>query len=163
MTSTPPAFASSFGPFVGPNSTLAIPQPKGHVLGFLFDEPKDHVVLVLKNGRLNGVQGTLEPGDTPSRAMFRSFLERTDIYIYPSRWQLFATLKDLGADPVSCFTASMNHSAPVPQILEYVGDINLVDITPENEDVEPTARWLIPLARDFLVSGTFDPITVEHK
>lgn len=67
-----------------------------YVLGFLFDERFNNVVLIHKlrpewqRGKLNGVGGHIEEGETPHKAMHREFLEETGLDI-PS-WRRISTL-----------------------------------------------------------------------
>lgn len=66
------------------------------VVGFLLDEDANSVILIRKNrpqwqeGKLNGVGGKVEPGETTHKAMRREFLEETGVYV--TQWHHFATL-----------------------------------------------------------------------
>lgn len=63
------------------------PTPKAvahrYVLGFMFDHEEKHVLLIWKNrpkwqaGKLNGIGGKIEAGETPLQAMEREFTEET--------------------------------------------------------------------------------------
>lgn len=63
------------------------PAPKKveieYVLGFMFNEDESKVLLIMKNrpawqaGKLNGVGGKIEAGETPIQAMEREFAEET--------------------------------------------------------------------------------------
>lgn len=65
--------------------------PHRFVLGFLFSEDGSRVLLVWKNrpawqnGKLNGVGGKIEPGETPLQAMKREFLEETYFVGYTNK------------------------------------------------------------------------------
>lgn len=56
-----------------------------YVVGFMFNQPMDSVVLISKNrptwqaGKMNGVGGHIEDGETPQQAMEREFREETGI------------------------------------------------------------------------------------
>lgn len=60
-----------------------IPVKHRYVLGLLFSEDASRVLLVWKNrpawqnGKLNGIGGKIEPGETPLQAMDREFVEET--------------------------------------------------------------------------------------
>jgi 8-oxo-dGTP pyrophosphatase MutT (NUDIX family) len=61
------------------------PNKINAVVGFLFDNARDQVVLIRKNkpdwmaGQWNGVGGKIEPGEDPYTAMRREFLEETGV------------------------------------------------------------------------------------
>jgi len=67
------------------------------VVGFLLDTDADRVVLVRKNrpewqrGRLNGVGGKVEPGESHADAMPREFAEETGVHLAID-WHHFASL-----------------------------------------------------------------------
>lgn len=74
---------------------------KEYCLGFLFDPPFENVVLIKKNrpewqaGKLNGVGGKIEEGETPLEAMVREFWEETTVLL-PS-WKYVEKLTFEGA------------------------------------------------------------------
>lgn len=59
-----------------------------YVLGFMFDENLDYVALIEKQnpewqrGKLNGIGGKVEIGETPFDAMVREFEEETGVLSY---------------------------------------------------------------------------------
>lgn len=67
-----------------------------YVCGFFFNRQKSHVVLIWKEkpawqkGKLNGVGGKIEDGETPAEAMCREFEEETGLTYRP--WQHFITI-----------------------------------------------------------------------
>ena len=68
-----------------------------YVAGFVFDQAREHVILIRKNrptwqaGRLNGVGGHIEPGESAQEAMRREFEEEAGLfYLWRSH---FATVK----------------------------------------------------------------------
>lgn len=67
-----------------------------YVVGFLFNEVRDNVLLIRKNkpawqaGLLNGIGGKIEEGETPELAMIREFLEETGERF--SAWRKFAIM-----------------------------------------------------------------------
>lgn len=69
------------------------------VLGFLFDDQRQQVVLLIRNspvvqkGKLNGVGGKIETGERPIDAMVREFREEAGVDTEPSHWQQFATMQ----------------------------------------------------------------------
>lgn len=66
-------------------------------VGFLVDDARERVVLIRKNrpawqeGKLNGVGGKVEPGETAYRAMAREFVEETG-YDGPLAWERYVSL-----------------------------------------------------------------------
>lgn len=56
-----------------------------YVLGFLFNTKQNHVLLIKKNrpdwqaGKLNGIGGHIETGESPIQAMIREFKEETGL------------------------------------------------------------------------------------
>lgn len=89
----------------------AVPRPvPRYVLGFLFNKPASHVVLIQKEkpdwqkGLLNGVGGKIENGETVEAAMVREFEEETGVQVEGHEWRHFCLLS--GNDwVVHCYTA----------------------------------------------------------
>jgi 8-oxo-dGTP diphosphatase len=80
-------------------------QKEQYVRGFLFDQTKQHVVLLKRNkppvqaGKYNGVGGKVEPNETPMQAMQREFEEEAGLPI--TDWTPFAEVS--GSTWVSYF------------------------------------------------------------
>lgn len=79
-----------------------------YVVGFLFSDDRKQVALIHKRrpgwqaGRLNGVGGKIESGETPAAAMHREFAEEAGVW--GVQWGQFATLA--GPNFVAhCFSA----------------------------------------------------------
>jgi 8-oxo-dGTP diphosphatase len=123
-----------------------------YVCGFYFDDLLQNVVLIWKNkpawqaGKLNGVGGKIEEGESPEAAMRREFREETGID--HSGWHPLVTLT--GEDWQVVFF----YAVAVPDEFEYAE-------TKEGEEVAkipvdrllagyfehiPNLDWLIPLA-----------------
>lgn len=64
-----------------------------YVSGFLFNENKNKVVLVIKNrpdfqrGKINAVGGKIEENESPIKAITREFWEETGLYF--TNWEKF--------------------------------------------------------------------------
>lgn len=126
---------------------------KEYVAGFLFDEDRRHVLLILKNrpdwqkGRWNGIGGRIEDGETPLGAMRREFTEETGLIV--NDWNKFAVLTDARGWAISFFWAigdvwaAQQVTDEVPRAFDLCSDdlrgINLINII-------PNLRWLIPMA-----------------
>lgn len=123
-----------------------------YVVGFVFTPDRDRVVLIEKlrpawqKGRLNGVGGKIEAGETPLDAMVREFEEETGVYIDPSSWvynvamrapdwevHFYSAVTEL-ATAVESKTDEQVNLYPVPLLYSYPTISNL--------------RWLVPLACD---------------
>lgn len=72
---------------------------KEYVVGFMFDDKGERVVLIRKNrpewqaGKLNGVGGKVEPDETPMAAMIREFWEETGVWTSGSEWTNFTLMR----------------------------------------------------------------------
>src|SRR5439155_26466068 len=79
-----------------PRSTAAARAIQHYVCGFLFSPDRGRVVLIRKRrpawqaGKLNGVGGKLEAGETPIDAMRREFREEAAVDVHD--WQHVLTL-----------------------------------------------------------------------
>ncbi len=75
---------------------------KEFVVGFAFSKDRSKVVLVKKNrpawqaGRMNGVGGKFEDGESPSECMVREFLEETGVQTSIEDWHYYT--KIIGRD-----------------------------------------------------------------
>jgi 8-oxo-dGTP diphosphatase len=67
---------------------------KKYVVGFMFSPDKQFVALIKKNrpewqaGKLNGIGGKIEDGETPRAAMVREFQEETGVRTYNEDWEI---------------------------------------------------------------------------
>jgi len=73
---------------------------KDCALGFIFDSTLEYVLLVYKNspawqaGKINGVGGKTEPGETAVACMVRECQEETTLVIRDAAWASFAHIKE---------------------------------------------------------------------
>jgi 8-oxo-dGTP diphosphatase len=119
-----------------------------YVAGFLFDG--DRVALVVKNrpewqkGKMNGIGGHIEPGETPEQAMAREFVEETGYERpEPLDWMRFAELS--GSDyKVYFFYEYGDHRLLHQPTDETVVSVDIGDLNFANSI--PSLTWLIPLA-----------------
>ena len=126
-----------------------------YACGFLFSPDRTRVLLIRKRrpawqaGRLNGVGGKIEPGETPADAMRREFREEANLDI--PDWQEVLTLT--GPDDAGSGIAWRGH------FFRAFGDIDaaraLTDEQLERHDVHalprdtiPNLHWMIPLMLD---------------
>jgi 8-oxo-dGTP diphosphatase len=125
------------------------------VVGFLFDDEAELVVLIRKNrpawqaGKLNGVGGKVEPGEAPVEAMRREFQEETGLTVLS--WHHFASLQ--WEEGVVYFFRSF---APRRRLYEVRTTTDehverhqvhtLIQPGSGRDNVTPNLLWLVPLA-----------------
>lgn len=122
---------------------------KEWVVGFLFDDDAERVVLIRKNrpkwqaGRLNGVGGHVEPGESATEAMAREFSEETGVHVEP--WHHFASLRWEEGD-VHFFRAfSDDAMAQAHTTTDEVIERHRTHRLPQ-DGITPNLLWLVPLA-----------------
>lgn len=121
---------------------------KEYVAGFLFSTDRSQVVLVCKNrpdwqaGKLNGVGGMIESGESPRSAMVREFKEETGADVGLDHWDCFCKLRV--GDCVVWF-----YRAFKDEVVETVTDELVrwydVRLLSTYETVSNVA-WLVPMA-----------------
>ena len=126
-----------------------------YACGFLFSADRSRVLLIRKNrpawqaGKLNGIGGKIERGETPADAMRREFREEAALDI--ATWQEVLTLS--GADDAGSGVAWRGH------FFRAFGDIDSArGLTDEKieihavaalpRDTIPNLHWMIPLMLD---------------
>jgi 8-oxo-dGTP diphosphatase len=128
---------------------------QAYVAGFLFDKFFERVVLIRKQkpawqkGKLNGVGGKIEPGETPLEAMRREFCEETGMDV--QNWRSFC---NLGGDDwtVHFFFATGEVENAKTTTEEEIGVWDISDdacLWSEFYDLIPNLHWLIPMATTF--------------
>jgi 8-oxo-dGTP diphosphatase len=130
-----------------------------YVLGFMFNDVMfDRVVLIRKNrpewqaGKLNGVGGKIEPGETPEEAMRREFLEETSLD--HRSWHLFTTLTTVEGHVVHCFRARCgsdywNMIRTVTDETVVTRPVHELTLLQEGRSCMPNVAWLAPMALSF--------------
>src|SRR4051794_35548662 len=126
-----------------------------YVCGFLFSRDRTRVLLIRKRrpawqaGKLNGLGGKIEPGETALDAMRREFREEAGVAL--AEWHHVLTLS--GADDAGSGRGWAGH------FFRAFGDVDAARaITDEALETPPTAplppdtipnlRWIIPLMLD---------------
>jgi len=122
-----------------------------YVVGFLFSRDKQKVALIKKtkpawmSGKLNGVGGKIEPGETPHAAMVREFREETGAEVV--NWDEYFTLS--GFDYKIWFFRAYGDVLLLSTTDEEVLWVSLSDIAMKTSiPLLFNLSWLIPLALD---------------
>jgi len=135
-----------------------------YCLGFAFSE--DAVLLIRKKkpdwqeGRLNGIGGKLEPGETPVEAMVREFAEECGVETQATDWGCFAVIT--GSDwRVVCFRAAPDNVGTARTTTEeeivWVKHAEL----PFRADLLSNVDWLVALSRDIDLYDR-DPVEIGY-
>jgi 8-oxo-dGTP diphosphatase len=133
------------------------------VAGFLFSPECKEVALILKArpdwqaGKLNGIGGHVEGAEHPDSAMIREFREETGLHI--TSWMPFCQF--LSREWSCYFYAAI--SSNLHEVRSMTDEAVLIFKTDElPKNVISNIRWLVPMARDFLLGGdkSFDIATV---
>jgi len=134
-----------------------------YACGFLFSVDRERVVLIRKRrpawqaGKLNGVGGKLEAGETPIDAMRREFREEAAIDVHD--WQHVLTLT--GADWQGHFFRAFGDVSLVRAVTDEQLEVHLVRKLPS--DTIPNLHWMIPLMLDEQVVGRGEySVRVHH-
>jgi 8-oxo-dGTP diphosphatase len=133
---------------------------KDYVCGFLFNEARDRVVLIKKArpewqaGRLNGVGGKVEPGESSDEAMRREFIEEAGVDV--SGWELTVVVNGssnahLRGAPEAEWRVNFYRAFVPDNVLNAVRTmtdesvntymLSVMDYAPVN----PNLKWIVPL------------------
>lgn len=143
---------------------------QNYVVGFLFDEQFLSVTLIRKlrpdwqRGKLNGIGGKMERGETPVQAMVREFKEETSVEIPAEDWWQFAELCDDSGDwNVFFFMAQRPDLYKIglrnmtDEQIEVVGVFNV-----RHCRTIPNLQWLIPMAMQRINERQFWPYMITQ-
>lgn len=128
-----------------------------YVAGFMFSRDLASVALIRKaepewqRGKLNGVGGKIEEGESSVAAMQREFAEETGWCTSSHIWRHFAALS--GPDWSLDFYFSKGDLALVDSREEEKIEIIAVDSIAQRSDVIENLPWLVGLALDALHDG----------
>lgn len=130
---------------------------KSYCLGFFFDLEFKWVALIKKEkpdyqkGKLNGIGGRIEEGETPHQAMVREFEEETALKTEPPQWHHYGRLHGRGDWEVHLFWGTGNvayvRSATSEEVGKYTVQGVLLGIV--QDLAGPTmgnVKWLIQMA-----------------
>jgi len=133
---------------------------KTMVCGFLFNTEQTHVLLIRKvkpewqKGRLNGIGGKVEQGETFEDAMHREFMEETGLDI--PDWDVFVRLQGggnsgEGGEWVVYFFRAFTDLKTMCKVIKFCdeGEIHVYSIKKDmlhSDGTLPNLSWLIPMA-----------------
>lgn len=134
-----------------------------YVVGFMFDRTRTDVLLLRKlrpkwqSGKINGIGGRIEAGESAVEAMRREFAEEAGIT--HDNWREFCVLSDFREWSIHFFWAigSINKAL---QLTDEQPQIYPVSNLPET--VIPNLRWLIPMALSMQQGETADCFEVQE-
>lgn len=135
-----------------------------YTLGFLFNEDLDCILLMHKlrpfwqAGKLNGVGGHIEEGETPRECMAREFREEVDCDI-DIGWREYATISSPDFEVV-CFAGRAEQLPTKARGDEQVFVYGLASLS--NINAVENLLWLIPLAIDALTDGRPNYARVDY-
>ena len=124
-----------------------------YCLGFMFEPRGKVVALIRKNkpawqkGKLNGIGGKIEPGETPIDAMVREFQEEAGVFVPADRWTKFCRLHWSGG-VVHVFKSFGTLGGLKTMTDEKVETHSLYWLWDEGDPIVPNLWWLIPMALD---------------
>ncbi|WP_425953301.1 NUDIX hydrolase [Ralstonia pseudosolanacearum] len=125
-----------------------------YVLGLMFDDCRERVVLVQKArpewqaGQLNGAGGKVEPGESPEQAMVREFSEEAGVETSPERWRRFARLHGEHFDVIVFYMASDEAVSQVRTMTDEAIVVSPVDLNALRETGVSNLPWLVGCALD---------------
>jgi 8-oxo-dGTP diphosphatase len=136
-------------------SSMPTSNVQEYVCGFLFSRDRSRVLLIRKRrpawqaGKLNGLGGKIEPGETALDAMRREFREEAGLDV--AEWQHVLTLS--GADDAGSgrgwaghFFRAFGDVDAARAITDEQLETHLTAVLPR--DTIPNLRWIIPLMLD---------------
>ena len=133
-----------------------------YVAGFLFRNGGKEVAMVKKEkpqwqrGRLNGIGGKVEIGESPGEAMRREFQEETGADI--TDWRPFCVLEGKSREWAVVWYVS-HQTAEIKTMEEEEIGWRFVELIATWNCI-PNIRWLVPLAldKDSVIARVIDPL-----
>ncbi|WP_457607046.1 NUDIX hydrolase [Nitratifractor sp.] len=123
-----------------------------YVVGFMYSPDRRSVALIEKGkpdwqrGKLNGIGGKIERGETPTDAMAREFKEETGVETSAEQWKHFCIIEKPMIYEIHFFSTLSKELKNARTIEEEEVGIYAVGDLPAN--TLPNLRWLIPMSLD---------------
>ncbi|OGG41785.1 hypothetical protein A2837_01050 [Candidatus Kaiserbacteria bacterium RIFCSPHIGHO2_01_FULL_46_22] len=140
---------------------------KRYTVGLIFNSTLTEVVLMDKThpdwqkGKLNGIGGRIEDGESSVDCIVRETREETDLETISSNWQLFATIAE-GDSEVDFFgLVHFGSKDDIKTVTDEKVSWYPVKAIPENAIMN--IHWLIPMAMEKLKGGIFDIAKIKYK
>lgn len=139
---------------------------KSFVVGFIFNTTLTRVALVTKThpewqkGRINGVGGKIEDGETPEAAMVREAHEEAGIETVVSDWWEVVTMQRPNVE-VYFFACTVADEGMIRSMTEE--QVAWYDVQTLPTNVINNLRWMIPLAIDRRSDGTVAEVVITHS
>lgn len=138
-------------------------ETNSYVVGFMFNPKKTRVALIRKakpawqRGKLNGIGGSIEPGESATAAMTREFKEESGCDTTESVWTYFSEMAggndDGNSFRVYFFFAVGDISCLRNMTPEKIECVDLCELHVLRRDVIENLPWLVALAYDCLTDG----------
>lgn len=141
---------------------------KRYVVGFVLSTEQPNVLLIRKErptwqqGKLNGIGGQIEDGETAMEAVAREFAEECEgLTLTAHAWSLFASVRDARGWWIDFFYAWHSEIEQARGLTdEQVEVIAIADI--HRAHCLPNLRWLIPMALS-MSSESHDGYEIQER
>ena len=144
---------------------MKVNSSQKYTLGFIFDKKCKHVLLIHKQkpkwqkGKINGVGGKCEAGETTEGCIRREVQEETRLDIPEESWAYVGTIHQEVGDVgvlVTRYHGSMAHA-----VTNDHEEIEWFDISKLPDNAMSNLHWLIPLSLEKL-EGKCKSFSVEY-
>lgn len=139
---------------------------KSYVVGFIFNHDLTRMVLVTKarpewqKGRLNGVGGKIEDGESAVNAMVRETKEETGLTTSASDWRPVVSMKRMSVTVEFFALRHMGDEHAIRTTTDEV--VGWYDVSSLPRTVLSNLTWMVPLAIDRFSDTTVSSVTVVH-
>lgn len=127
---------------------------KQYVLGLMFNETLEEVLLIKKNrpaeqkGKLNGLGGKINHGEALYSAMVREFEEECGLETKPSDWSLIGDFQSFDYQVFVFKGKSSDILMAETKTDEHVNIYEVSSDTLANYDLVPALPWIIEMCLD---------------